>query len=125
MNTRWLLGFVEKFVNQRLDPINLAGGGASSSLWCQICADVMDRSIRQVKDPFQANTRGVAYLAAVAMGYLKFEDIPDQVPIVNTYYPKPENREVYDQHFRELLGLYQRNAKAFARLNKVEDSRKR
>jgi xylulokinase len=119
LNTRWLLGFVEKLVDRRLDPINLAGGGASSNLWCQICADVMDRVIRQVKDPFQANTRGVAYLAAVAMGYLKFEDIPDQVPIAKTYYPKPENRQVYDWYFRELLELYRRNAKAFARLNKT------
>ena len=119
LNTRWLLGCVEKLIDRRLDPINLAGGGASSNLWCQICADVMQRSIRQVKDPFQANTRGVAYLAAVAMGYLKFEDIPDQVPILNIYHPKPEHQQVYDQHFKELVGLYQRNAKAFARLNKA------
>jgi xylulokinase len=119
LNTRWLLEIVEKFVDRRLEPINLAGGGASSNLWCQIYADVMGRIIHQVKDPFQANTRGVAYLAAVAMGYLKFEDIPDQVPIINTYHPKPENHRIYDQHFRELVGLYQRNAKAFARLNKA------
>jgi len=119
LNTRWLLGIVEKFVKRRLDPINLAGGGASSNLWCQVCADVLARTIRQVKDPFQANSRGVAYLASVAMGYLKFEDIPDQVPILNTYHPRAEHRALYDRYFQELLGLYQRNAKAFIRLNKA------
>jgi xylulokinase len=119
LNTRWLLGFVEKLVDRRLEPINLTGGGASSNLWCQIYADVLERSIHQVKDPFQANTRGVAYLAAVAMGYLKFEDIPEQVPIINTYHPKPEHRQVYDQHFMELVELYRRNGKAFTRLNRA------
>src|SRR5690606_25884395 len=41
-NSRWLHEAVEKFVGNRLDPVRMIGGGATSDLWCQIHADVMD-----------------------------------------------------------------------------------
>ena len=59
-NSKWLLKYVEKFIGQRMDALNIIGGGANSSLWCQIFADVLDRDIRQVKDPIHANSRGAA-----------------------------------------------------------------
>ncbi|MHA1894694.1 MAG: xylulokinase, partial [Candidatus Helarchaeota archaeon] len=54
-NSRWILKYVEKdFVKRKLDPINMIGGGANSDIWCQIYADVLNRTIKQVKDPIQA-----------------------------------------------------------------------
>src|SRR5207342_2943781 len=35
-NSRWLNDAVEKFAGKRLDPMRIFGGGAVSSLWCQI-----------------------------------------------------------------------------------------
>ena len=67
LNTRWVLGYVERFVKRRLDPLSIIGGGAQSDVWCQIYADVLDRSVRQVRDPLQANARGAAFIAAVAL----------------------------------------------------------
>jgi xylulokinase len=65
-NSRWLFGCLEKFCGRRLDPINFIGGGASSPLWCQIYADVLDRTVRQVADPIQATARGAGLLASIS-----------------------------------------------------------
>jgi xylulokinase len=118
-NSRWMLRYVEKFIKTRLDPITMIGGGANSDIWCQIHADVLNRSIRQAKDPIQANLRGAALLASVALGLLSFEQIPGLVPIANTYTPNPENRGMYDELFREFLNIYRRTKGIYARLNKA------
>lgn len=118
-NSRWLLRYVEKFIKGRLDPITMIGGGANSDVWCQIHADVLNRTIRQVKDPIQANLRGAALLASVALELLSFEQIPELIPIANTYTPNPENRGIYDELFREFLAIYRRTKGIYARLNKT------
>ncbi len=116
-NTRWLLGYVEKFIKRPMEKINLIGGGARSELWCQIMADVLGREIRQVKDPVQANARGAAFLASVALGYHTFHELSDVIQIEKTYTPEPGNRKIYDELFREYLNLYRANRKIYARLN--------
>ena len=118
-NSRWLLGYVERFIRRRLDPINMIGGGANSDVWCQIHADVLDRTIRQVKDPIKANIRGAAFLASVALGYLAFNDIPGRIQIANTYKPNPANRKIYDELFREFLNIYKSNKRIYERLNRM------
>jgi xylulokinase len=57
-NNRWLHQAVEHFVKRRLEPIRLFGGGAQSDLWCQIHADVMDRTIERLADPISRQSPG-------------------------------------------------------------------
>lgn len=118
-NSRWLLGAVEGFIGRRFEALNMIGGGANSDVWCQIHADVLDRTIRQVKDPVLANVRGAALLASVALGRLTFADIPARTQIANTYSPDPANRGLYDELFREFVNIYTRNKKIYARLNRT------
>ena len=117
-NARWLLGYVEKFINRRMDMLHMIGGGANSDIWCQIHADVLDRPIKQVKNPIQANARGVGILASVALGYTTFEDVSNHIQIANTYQPNPANRKLYDDLYSEFVGIYQRNRRMYARLNR-------
>ncbi len=117
-NSRWLLGYVEKFIGRRLTSIAMIGGGARSGVWCQIAADVLDRPVRQVAEPIHANVRGAGLLGAVAMGYLGFEDIPERVEIAATFEPDPASRAVYDELFGAFLEIYERNRKMHARLNR-------
>jgi len=117
LNTRWLLRPFEKSTRRRVDAINIIGGGANSDLWCQIFADVMDRPIRQVKDPIQANVRGAAFIASVGMGFISFQEIPGYTEYQATYLPRSETRGVYDAHFREFVNIYKRNRGIFHRLN--------
>jgi len=117
LNSRWLLGAVERFTRHRLEPIRFIGGGARSAVWCQIFADVLGRAIEQVADPVNANARGAGMLAAVALGELTFDQVPDRVQVARSYPPDPARTGLYDGLFREFTGLYRRNKKAHARLN--------
>jgi len=95
----------------------MIGGGAKSNIWCQIYADVLDRPIRQVKDPIQANARGAAFIASVGLGYITFDEIPKYTEYTNTYTPNPKNREIYDRIFEEFMNVYENNKKMYGRLN--------
>ena len=117
-NARWLLRAVERFTGHRLDPIRFIGGGARSDVWSQIIADVLGRTIEQVADPVNAGTRGVGLLAAVALGEVTFDQVPDRVLVARSYQPDPALKELYDRLSGEFVGLYRRNRKAHARLNR-------
>ncbi len=118
-NTRWMLDIVEKFLdNHRADPINMVGGGANSDLWCQIQADVLDRSIRQVIDPVRVNVRGAAFMAGVGLGYIRYEDVPGFIQFKNTYHPNEKNRALYDERFAVFMEIYKKNKDIYRRLNK-------
>ncbi len=116
-NSRWLMGYVERFIGRRLEAINIVGGGATSGLWCQIYADVLGRPIRQVADPIQINARGAGLLAAAALGHAPYAGLGGRVPLARTFTPDPRARPVYDRLFREYLGLYRATRGTYARLN--------
>lgn len=117
-NSRWLLKFVEQFINKPVESINMVGGGAKSDIWCQIHADILDRPIRQMKDPIEVNVRGAALLAAASLGYIRYDEIASRVPVAKTYTPNPDHRKVYDDLFGEFLAVYQNNKKMYTRLNR-------
>jgi xylulokinase len=124
LNTRWMLDAVEKFVRRGrrggFEHITIVGGGARSPLWCQIMADVLDRPIRQVADPVLANVRGAAFAGAVALGDLRWEDIPGRIEIAATYEPSGPSRLVHARSYRTLVDLYRRNRRLFAGLHGPE-----
>jgi xylulokinase len=116
-NSRWLNEAVEKFVGERLDNLRIFGGGAVSDLWCQIHADVMDRTIERVTEPLHTNLRGAALMASLALGAIDREEIRDLVPVECTFEPDTSNRPAYDRLYAEFPGLYKAQRKMFARLN--------
>lgn len=118
-NTKWSFQYVERFVGRRLDSLNIIGGGAKSNVWCQIFADVLNRTIRQVQDPMQANGRGAAFIAAVALGFTRFDEIPNLIKYTNIFHPNPENRNIYDTLFGEFVNIYRQNKAIYRRLNKT------
>ena len=96
----------------------MVGGGAKSDIWCQIHADVLNRPIRQMKDPIEVNVRGAALLASAALGYLRYDEIGTRVPVLTTYTPNPHHRKIYDELFNEFIAIYESNRKIHARLNR-------
>ncbi len=117
-NTRWSLKYVEAFVKRSLNPLNIVGGGAKSDVWCQIFADVLDREIRQVQDPLQANARGAAFIALVGLGEIRFDDIPKLISYEKSFSPNPGNRQLYDELFESFLHIYKNNKRMYQRLNR-------
>ncbi|GAP12738.1 sugar (pentulose and hexulose) kinase [Longilinea arvoryzae] len=119
-NTRWLMAPVEKFLGRRVKSINIVGGGAQSDVWCQIFADVMNVEIRQVSDPLYANARGAAWIGAVGMGEIRFEDIPNLVQFRMIYSPQARNRALYDEKFAVFKQIYTQMKGVYARLNRTK-----
>ncbi|MEO8816153.1 MAG: FGGY-family carbohydrate kinase [Mycobacterium sp.] len=114
-NSRWLLDCVEKFT-ETSGPIRIIGGGARSDLWCQIIADVCDRTLERVADPLNAQLRGAALFAAIGMGELDRGELRDLVRLDGVFTPITEHRVVYDRLFAEFPGLYRAQKGMFARL---------
>jgi xylulokinase len=117
-NDRWLHESVEKFAKRRLDHIRIIGGGAQSDLWCQIHADVMDRTIERVAEPWYANLKGAAIFAGMALGDVRPADVHALVDVDRVFTPDPGSRDVYDRLFREFPGLYKAQKPMFKRLNR-------
>lgn len=117
LNTRWLLGAYEKNIGHRADPITAAGGGALSSVWCQIFADVMDRPIRQLADPIRANAVGAAFIAAVGLGELSYDAVPALTKYRADYEPNPQHRDLYDERYGVFTQIYKQNRPIYKRLN--------
>jgi len=115
LNTRWSLGYVERFCRQPLNPIRIIGGGAKSDLWCQIFADVLQRDLQRVVDPMQANARGAAFIAALGLGWLQLEDLAALTPIERTFHPDAAMSSLYDRHFKAFVRTY-RPSSRLARL---------
>ncbi len=118
MNARWALEPMEKFIDHKMDPLNIIGGGAISKVWCQIYADVLNRTIRQVKDPVRANARGATFVAAIGLGYMKFTDIESHTEFSNIFTPNPDNVKIYDKIFPNFDQIYRQNAPIHRVLNK-------
>ncbi len=130
-NIKWLFIYVEKFIQKWkmkansgmtkkdivMPEINIIGGGAQSNVWCQIFADVLNRKIRQVKDPILANARGAAFIASVGLGYLNWEEIPKYIEFSNVFEPNRNNRKIYDKLFKEYVNIYKIMRKPCKRLN--------
>src|SRR5690606_10043141 len=120
-NSRWLLEAVEHFIGRQLPTLAFIGGGARSALWSQIHADVLQRTIRQVADPQQANVRRAAFIAVVALGLLGTAGLPPRVPIAAEYEPDPRNEGIYDELYETFTGIYARTKDLYHRLNRPAD----
>lgn len=116
-NSRWLLHSVERFIGKDLPVITMIGGGAKSRLWCRIHADVLGRPIRAAKDPINANVRGAALLAGMALGKVRIEDIAGCLEIEETFEPDFRNKAIYDELFREFKKIYCKTKGIYKRLN--------
>ena len=116
-NMRWLIEAAEHVAKTRFEPIRTLGGGARIDLWCQILADVCDRTLERVADPLVAGLRGGGLYFAVASGAIAADELHALVPVERTFRPDAGNREVYDRLFAEFAGLHSRNKKMFVRLN--------
>ncbi|HUW65165.1 MAG TPA: FGGY-family carbohydrate kinase [Spirochaetia bacterium] len=118
LNSRWLLEAEEHFLGRRLDRLTFIGGGARSPLWCQIFADVLNRSVQPLADPVSANVRGAAVLASVGLGLTSFEAAHATALGGPVYEPRPQVVPLYQKLFQEYTGFYRRNRRAFHRLNR-------
>ena len=109
-NSAWLFKYVEKFAGQSLSPVRLLGGGAQSTLWCQIYADTLGREVEQVPEPLLAQLRGAALLASVALKRRRLHDARGHAS-GQKFRPSQDVADLYRARAAQLPSLYARDKK--------------
>jgi xylulokinase len=116
-NARWLFDAVESFVRRPIPRLRILGGGASSDLWCQIHADILGRPVERVAEPMCVNLLGAGLFAAISLGRLSLDDVPNLVHVTRTFQPDATTQRVYEPMYAEFKRFYGRLHGSYARLN--------
>ena len=118
-NLRWLRAAVEKFVGRRFDQLNYIGRTATSDIWCQTLADVLERPIRRMAEPGVATSRGAALAGLVAIGRITVDEIPSLVPVERTFLPRADYSQMYADLFAVWLASYKATKPLFRQLQRI------
>lgn len=114
---RWMLETQEKKIKTS-DTIRFVGGGALSSLTCQILADCTGHTVETVDSPQNVGAVGAAVVVAVGLGLIdSIDEAKKLIPAKKTFKPNPADKAVYDRNFEVFKNLYKSNKKNFATLN--------
>ncbi len=82
------------------------------------CTTVDSRAMQvALRGCFAPNPFRAGLTAAVALGHLRWEDIPARIQIDQTFEPERANRRTYDDLFKAFVGLYKQNKGIYAKLN--------
>ena len=118
LNSRWLLGAVERFVGRQFETLAFIGGGANSDVWAQIHADAMGRRIRQVVDPVLANVRGAGLLTLVGARAHRCRRDSRHGRGGPDLRARPVAGQVYAELYSEFVNLYKQTKDIHRRLNR-------
>lgn len=117
---RWMLECQDKKITTSRT-IRFVGGGALSSVTCQILADITGRVIETVEATKDVGAVGAAMLVAVGSGCLpEMRAIKEFIPVKQRYLPNRDNRKTYDRNYEVYKKLYQSNKRNFAMMNRYE-----
>ncbi len=100
----------------RVEEIRTLGGGARSSVWKQIEADITQRPVLTMKNE-EAACLGAAILAGKAVGMYKSIDeaCEKMVSIKKRFEPNPANFETYEKTYQRYVQLYDNLVGVFAK----------
>jgi xylulokinase len=116
-NLRWVQGRVARFAKRDISRVKFYGGGALSSAWAQIFADVLKCPVEQLSDPEYTVSRGVALLGLHRLGELALDEIEAAVPIAAVYEPRQKAAARYDEMFTQFVRVFRKNRDVFRALN--------
>lgn len=115
---RWMLEAQEKKIKTS-PTIRFVGGGALSSVTCQILSDITGRVIETVEASQDVGAVGAAVLAAVGSGKIpEMSAIKDIITVKCRYEPDMEKKKIYDKNYEVYKRLYKSNKKNFAMMNR-------
>ena len=114
---RWLLECEEDKVKTS-ETIRFVGGGALSSVVCQMLADITGRTIETVNNTQEVGAIGTALVVAAGITGDDVLELAKQLIKPNhSYRPNPQNMEVYGRSFEVFKKLYKSNTESFKILN--------
>ncbi|WP_127953072.1 xylulokinase [Rhodococcus xishaensis] len=99
------------------EKLYVVGGGAKSTLWMQILADVMGHDIEVVAEPENAAVRGAAIIAGRELGWYKTYAPPDHFPVARSYQPQESSAAVYSSRYSIYMDLSLQLRSAFGKIS--------
>jgi len=116
---RWIMEIMEK-QGVTIKEIRIGGGGARSSLWRQIAADVLGRTVVHTEVE-EASALGAAMLAAISLGlYRDLEDASKgMVKAVSRHEPDLEAHQRYTSMFGVYKRLYETLREFYDELQRI------
>jgi xylulokinase len=111
---------IERATGETIEKVHVLGGGASSALWCQILADVLDRPVVRTRHP-EATSLGAAMLGAVAIGSLgSAAQAVQAMGGTGAVFEPGEDRARYARLYAEVfVGLYPAARGAMSKLARI------
>ncbi|GAB4112302.1 MAG: xylulokinase [Candidatus Caldatribacteriota bacterium] len=105
----------------KIERVMISGGGAKSTLWKRIIADMIDYPLNTVNIK-ESTALGAAILAMVGSKvYNNIEELFDKVSIIGEKVnPLQKNKIIYDAKYNLYKLLYNSNVKFFKELDKFE-----
>lgn len=97
----------EEELGATMTEIRSLGGGSKSKAWCQIKADILGMPVKVINNSESTPCMGCAILAGVANGiWDSIEEAADKfVTIKETYYPNPDNAQVYAKTYEKYVEI--------------------
>jgi xylulokinase len=117
LEQRLLTDGVQTALSEPIEQIMLLGGGSRSALWCQILADVLQRSVLVVRER-ESTALGAGMLAAAATGIHPgiAEAAAAMSGVVRRFEPQPDDVAAYDGIYDVYRDLYPALRGIFPRL---------
>ncbi|WP_298747016.1 xylulokinase [uncultured Serinicoccus sp.] len=93
----------------RMEAVDVIGGGAQSSVWMQVLADVWQVPVRQRTIVADANSLGAAVTAAVGLDLVDGFDVARTLSsLTDEFTPDPTRRDLAAAQHQVFLGAYDR-----------------
>ena len=94
-------------LTEKIDEIRASGGGATSDIWLQIKADILNSEITALAAK-EVGAAGTAALAGMAVGaFDKLESaVKKMAPVRRVFEPNPENTKKYNELYKKYEKLY-------------------
>ncbi len=89
-----------------VDKLGANGGGSLSPVWMQMLADITGVPVEVPEESRHSGAIGAALATAIGLGWCDIDSVKDFVQIKSSYYPNPENKELYEKKYAQWNKLY-------------------
>lgn len=98
-------------MKENVGSITLIGGGARSQSWCQLLADITNKTVRVPANSEYLPSIGIGATAFKYLGWVEdYKEFVDQYILSSQsklYVPNEENNEIYEAQYKTFLKLYE------------------